>query len=104
MGDAISICFKKYATFNGRAKRSEYWLFYLFYLIIYVAASIIDASQNTSLNTSLAVLLFFIPMLAVGCRRMHDVDKSGWFILIPFYNIVLLATEGTPSDNRFGSI
>ncbi len=102
MGNAISICFKKYGTFSGRAKRSEYWFFYLFYVLVYIGATLIDSAQGTALVTSIAALVLVIPLLAAGCRRMHDTDHSGWFILIPFYNLVLLATEGQAQSNRFG--
>jgi len=93
---------KKYADFNGRARRSEYWYFALFSTIISIVLSFVDNAGTIYLGTiySLAIL---IPSFAVGIRRMHDVDKSGWYILIPFYNLVLACTEGTPGHNRFGA-
>ena len=89
---------KKYAEFNGRANRSEFWFFVLFNVIINVVLSFIGVDILTRIY-GLAVL---IPNIAVGIRRMHDVGKSGWFILIPIYNIVLAATEGDKGDNEFG--
>lgn len=94
---------KNYVQFNGRARRSEYWYFLLFSTIISVGLSVLDAVlEITFLNTiySLAILL---PSIAVGIRRMHDVDKSGWFILIPIYNLILACTEGTKGPNQYGA-
>ena len=104
MGNAISACFNKYATFTGRASRSEFWYFYLFYIIALIAGMIIDASIGTSFVQYLAILVLWLPMLAAEVRRMHDVGKSGWFILIPFYNIVLLCTPSNPGSNKYGDL
>ena len=101
MGKAISACFSKYATFTGRASRSEYWFFYLFYILVYIGASIL-ANASNSLIIFVPLLALYLPLLAAGVRRMHDVDKSGWFLLIPIYNLVLACTEGSTVANRFG--
>jgi len=101
-GSAISACFSKFATFNGRASRSEYWYFYLFYILVVIATSILDAAADTSAFSNIAVLVLFLPLLAAGTRRLHDTNRSGWFILVPIYNIVLLCSAGTPGANRFG--
>lgn len=101
-GTAISTCFSKYATFTGRATRSEYWYFYLFYLLVLLATSIADAAAGTTFIYYLGVLVLALPTLAVGVRRLHDTDRSGWFILVPIYNIVLLCTSGSVGANRFG--
>jgi len=96
---------KKYAQFSGRARRSEYWYFALFNLIISLILRFAGLSAGLSLLTtiytiySLAVL---IPSIAVGVRRMHDVNKSGWFLLIPFYNLILACTDGTSGENEYG--
>lgn len=92
-GDAIKKCFQNYANFNGRASRAEYWWFYLFVLI----TSLIPI---VGLIASLATL---IPIIAAGVRRMHDVGKSGWFLLIPIYNLILACTEGQKGDNEYGA-
>jgi len=89
---------KKYAVFEGRARRSEYWYFSLFNCIISIALAMMLGEGFSSIY-SLAV---FIPSLAVGVRRMHDVGKSGWFLLIPFYNLILLVTEGDRGNNYYG--
>ena len=98
IGDAISVCFKKYATFSGRASRSEYWYFYLFYILVYLAAYIF-AGENVALIVSIPL---WIPQLSVAVRRLHDVGKSGWFILIPIYNLILMCTDSNPGSNQYG--
>jgi uncharacterized membrane protein YhaH (DUF805 family) len=75
--ESISTCFNKYATFEGRAPRSEYWWFVLFTWLVSLATGMIN--ETLSGLFSLAVLL---PSLAVGARRLHDIDKSGWFLLL----------------------
>lgn len=82
-GESISTCFSKYATFDGRATRSEYWWFFLFTFLVSAALSIV--SEALSGVFSLGVLL---PSLAVGVRRLHDIDKSGWFLLLWFIPII----------------
>ena len=99
--------FKKYAIFSGRARRKEYWYFTLFYFLIAFLASTITAFLANSTDMinivyDICVMIFFIPSIAVGVRRMHDVDKSGWFILIPFYNLILACANGTPGPNQYG--
>jgi len=100
---------KDYAVFTGRSRRKEYWMFALFNAIVgYVllradaATGMFTSTGHGYLNSaySLAVL---IPALAVAVRRMHDVGKSGWYILIPIYNFVLLCTDGDSGDNEYGS-
>jgi uncharacterized membrane protein YhaH (DUF805 family) len=101
MGNAISICLSKYATFTGRASRSEYWYFFLFTIIIGVAAGIVAGLMGSEVVGYAIQAAFWIPGLAVSIRRMHDVDKSGWFILIPIYSFILAVTPGTVGSNRF---
>lgn len=99
---------KKYAVFDGRARRKEYWMFFLFnllasWILVFLdnALGLADSAGNGPLDGlySLAVLL---PSIAVGIRRMHDTDHSGWWILVPFVNFVFAVTEGTSGPNRFG--
>ena len=103
------IALKKYAVFNGRASRSEYWYFTLFYIIILIALVLLDTVIGTAgILSGIAMLGFFIPSLAVTIRRLHDIDKSGWWILIsivPIVGLILfifLVKKGTDGDNRFG--
>ncbi len=105
---------KKYAEFNGRATRSEYWYFVLFNVLIMLALSIVgniiggrDVGETLQSLYNLAVL---IPSLAVGARRLHDTGRSAWWLLlclIPIIGwivlIVFLATDTTPGDNKYGS-
>lgn len=101
-GEAIKTCFSKYATFEGRASRSEYWWFWLFTFLVSAATGMV--SEALSGIFSIGVLL---PMLAAGARRLHDGDRSGWFLLlwlVPIIGwivlIVWLAQEGK-DPNRF---
>ncbi|MBB1138770.1 DUF805 domain-containing protein [Myroides sp. WP-1] len=94
---------KNYFNFNGRARRSEFWYFMLFNCIIAFVLGFIGGLLNTSLLSSIYSLAVLLPGIGVAVRRMHDIGKSGWFILIPIYNIVLAATEGTKGDNEYGA-
>lgn len=87
-GEAINDAFSKYATFSGRTPRSGYWWFYLFYILVLVGASIIDAVLKTPALTVLAILGLFLPTLAVLVRRLHDTDHSGWWVLISFVPLI----------------
>jgi uncharacterized membrane protein YhaH (DUF805 family) len=113
-GGAIKTCFSKYATFNGRARRPEYWWWYLFYSLVVWGLLILDgliaAGGGPAVLTLLAVLALFLPTLAAGVRRLHDTDRSGWMMLImlvplvgPIILIVFLCQHGTEGPNRFGS-
>lgn len=102
-GESISICFTKYADFTGRASRSEFWWWTLFVILASIATGLI--SDMVSALFSLATLL---PGLAVGARRLHDTDRSGWLQLLWFIPvigwiilIVWLVQEGK-EPNRFG--
>jgi len=99
---------KKYAVFSGRARRKEYWMFFLFNIIIAFilgfVLGIIQAATHINLSSvsliySLAIL---IPSIAVGIRRMHDLGRSGWWILFPVVNFVFLCLDGQPEENEYG--
>jgi uncharacterized membrane protein YhaH (DUF805 family) len=92
----------KYAVFNGRARRSEYWYFTLFSIIASVVLMTLDAVLGTLYLDTIYSLIVLVPSIAVGVRRMHDVNKSGWFILIPVYNLILACTAGDEGDNQYG--
>ncbi|MFJ5532914.1 DUF805 domain-containing protein [Streptomyces sp. NPDC093261] len=101
---------KKYAVFNGRARRQEYWMFVLFNVIISVVLAIVDFALNTSILGLLYTLAVLLPALGVAVRRLHDTGKSGWWLLIgliPLVGgiilIVFFATEGTPEPNQYGT-
>lgn len=93
---------KQYADFNGRARRAEYWYFFLGNVIVSIIIGLIEGAVNTPILGTIYSLATLLPSLAVGVRRMHDVDKSGWYLLIPIYNIILAATEGTKGPNQYG--
>ena len=106
---------KKYAVFGGRSRRKEYWYFVLFSLIVSLVLSAIDAllgtfgSTNVGLLGGIYGLAVLIPSIAVSVRRLHDIDRTGWWVLIGLVpvigTIVLLvfaASDGTPGENRFG--
>ncbi|MES2687237.1 MAG: DUF805 domain-containing protein [Pseudomonadota bacterium] len=84
-GQAISTCFSKYATFSGRASRPEFWWFFLFQILVSIAASMFGDVIN-----GLVGLALLLPALAVGARRLHDIGKSGWWQLIMLTVIGLL--------------
>lgn len=136
-GQAVKHVFSNYANFQGRASRSEFWFWYLFIVLINMAIAIVygigfaispkveiapGSYEITSLSPLVAIagliavvwgLATLIPMLAVGARRFHDTDKSGWFwlfiLLAPVCGIgtiiliVLWALPGTAGPNRFGA-
>ena len=95
---------QSYAVFSGRARRKEYWMFFLFNIIIGFVLGLIEAMLGgPGIIGNLFTLAVLIPAIAVGVRRMHDTDHSGWFLLIPLYNLILAVREGDTGDNRFGS-
>ncbi|MFJ3583100.1 DUF805 domain-containing protein [Streptomyces sp. NPDC090127] len=101
---------KKYAVFNGRARRQEYWMFMLFNIIALIIVAVIDMAIGTyPLLYAVYALAVFLPGLGVTIRRLHDTGRSGWWILInlvPLVGgiilIVFLATEGNQTDNSYG--
>ncbi|MCL4135708.1 UNVERIFIED_CONTAM: hypothetical protein GTU68_008751 [Idotea baltica] len=99
-----------YADFSGRARRSEYWYFQLFYVITLLIALAIDFMIGFPVAYLIVALGSIVPALGVMVRRLHDTDKSGWFALISLIPIVgsialivFLATDGTPGSNKYGS-
>lgn len=108
-GEAISSCFGKYAGFSGRAPRSEYWYFILFYVLVLIVATVIDAVViGYPLVQGIASIAMLLPTLAVGARRLHDLDRTGWWLLlafVPIANILLLVwfcMKGTTGANQYG--
>ncbi len=111
------VVLKNYAGFSGRARRKEYWMFALFNIIFLIVASIIDNVFGTTIEGLPYGLFYFIyalavliPGLAVAVRRLHDIGKSGWMILISLIPIiggiwllVLLVTDSNPGENEYGA-
>ena len=103
MNNAIKLAFQNYAVFKGRTLRRDYWFFWLFEIIVSYASQIIDRGffGNHGYALTLVDLFLVIPSLATGTRRMHDVGKRGWWLIIPFVNIFFLV-QPSDGDNRFG--
>ena len=93
---------KQYADFDGRARRKEYWMFLLFNIIVSILIGIISGVLRLPILGNLYTLAVLVPSIAVGVRRMHDTGHSGWFLLIPFYNLYLACIEGDQSANPYG--
>lgn len=93
---------KKYADFSGRARRKEFWLFYLLFIVAVVVSSAIGNQIGFQWLGNIVVLGLLLPLIACEVRRMHDSDHSGWWILVPIANIIFLFFEGTKGPNRFG--
>lgn len=112
---AVSVCFSKYVTFSGRARRAEYWWWSLFVIIASIALGIVDGAifgmsmENVGPLGALFSLGTLLPGIAVSVRRLHDLDRTGWWLLIAFLPIigwivllVFFVTKGTSGANRFG--
>lgn len=93
---------QNYATFSGRARRSEYWYFFLFNVIFAFVFGFVCGLLQVPELANIYTLAVLIPGIAVGVRRMHDVGKSGWYLLIPIYNLILACTEGVQGENEYG--
>ncbi|MBI1417401.1 MAG: DUF805 domain-containing protein [Limimaricola sp.] len=122
--ESIQTCFGKYATFSGRAARSEYWWFVLFVMVVTFLLEIIDirlfgvtvvgpgsisGSTGFAPFSTLFMLVTLLPGLGVAARRLHDNDRSAWWLLIALVPVVgfivllvWLVGRGTPGPNRFG--
>lgn len=99
---------KNYAVFSGRASRTEYWMFFLFNIIFAFLVGYIGGILGFVTKTDQSVLgniyslATLIPSIAVGIRRMHDTDRSGWWTIVPIVSLIFLVGEGTKGDNKFG--
>jgi uncharacterized membrane protein YhaH (DUF805 family) len=110
---AINTCFQKYAVFSGRAKRSEYWWWFLFSALAGIPFSLLDTFSENVLFTliSLAIsIALFIPGLSVLFRRLHDTNRSGWWwliILVPCAGVIVLLVfliqDSDPGTNSYGT-
>ncbi len=107
--DSVRTCFSKYVTFSGRARRSEFWWFYLFTIILFIVVGIIDAAIGNSILGYLLFLAIVLPSLAATMRRLHDTGRAGWWVLIglvPFIGaislIVFECQDSQPGTNQYG--
>ncbi|QJP95654.1 MULTISPECIES: DUF805 domain-containing protein [Pseudomonas] len=102
-GNPYMEALKNYAEFKGRATRREYWMFILINMGICIVIGVLDAILNTKgVLYNLYSLAMLLPSIAVGARRMHDTDRSGWWLLLPIVNLVFLVQDSQPGPNRFG--
>jgi uncharacterized membrane protein YhaH (DUF805 family) len=107
--DSVRTCFSKYVTFSGRARRSEFWWFYLFTVICFIVVAIIDAAIGNSILEFVLLLALILPSLAASMRRLHDTGRSGWWVLIglvPFVGAIILIVfecgDSQPGTNQYG--
>ncbi len=101
---------KKYAVFDGRARRKEYWMFALFYILIYLGLMLVESLVG---SPGILVLIFslglLVPSVGVTIRRLHDTSRSGWWVLIAFVPLVggivllvFMCLDSTPGSNAYG--
>jgi uncharacterized membrane protein YhaH (DUF805 family) len=108
ISDSVVNVLTNYGDFNGRASRSEFWWFFLASFVAYLITGFIDAlffgfelTDPTPISFILQVAIF-IPTLTVSVRRIHDHGKSGWYVLVPFYNLYLFIVDGEAMPNAYG--
>lgn len=108
--DAVKTCLAKYVDPKGRAGRAEYWWFLLFNVIVGVVFGIVDAIIGNKVLGYLVDLALLLPNIMVGIRRLHDLDRSGWFLLlglIPIVGWIILIVwfvqQGKPGPNQYGN-
>lgn len=103
------MAWKRYASFQGRSSRREFWYFFLFNFLALVAILSLEMMVGFSdpdspgSMTNLYYLASFIPEIAVGVRRLHDTNRSGWWICLPVVNLVFFCQNGQPESNRYGT-
>lgn len=108
-------CWKKYFVFSGRARRAEYWYFVLFNMLVSLGLVIVDAATGTldengnGLLSGIYYLAVLIPSLSVAVRRLHDVGRTGWWMLLVFLPVIgvlvilfWLVQPGSLEENEFG--
>src|SRR5262245_4644775 len=107
--EAIEAGFKNYIDFSRRAARPEFWYWNLFLLLAQIVLAVLDFMTGIGVLTLIFALITLVPNIAVQVRRLHDIDRSGWWVLvglIPLVGIIILLVwwcrEGTPGANRFG--
>ena len=107
--DAVRAALSKYATFSGRSRRSEYWWFALFNVLVSIVGAGVDAALGRNLIQFVVALALLLPNIAVLVRRLHDTGRSAWWVLIGLIPvvgsivlIVFAAQDSQPGTNRFG--
>ena len=100
--------FKNYANFSGRARRKEYWMFFLIYSLLYVGLSLIDSLLGSAWLSSIFSLVLLIPSISYAARRLHDTGRSGWWqllYLIPLIGIIVVIVflaQDSHEENEYG--
>ena len=108
--DSVISCMQQYVGFSGRASRSEYWWFALATFVVSIPIGFIDGMvfgwnlSDPMWFSNIFNIAVALPTLAVAIRRVHDHGMSGWFILIPFYNLYLMIAEGEHVPNAYGPV
>jgi uncharacterized membrane protein YhaH (DUF805 family) len=101
---------RKYITFHGRASRTEYWYFTIINILISLAlhfTAVAAGMEEIILHQTIPDLVYLgavlLPLICVGVRRMQDVNKTGWHLMIPVYGIMLALQDGVEEDNKYGA-
>jgi len=95
---------QNYAQFTGRASRSEFWYFQLFNLVASFIVGFVGGLLDAPVLNSIYSLAVIVPSVAVWIRRMHDVGRSGWFCLVPIYNLILAISTSETQTNAYGPV
>lgn len=115
-GQSILSGFRKYVTFSGRASRSEFWwwtFFNFFWIIIHIAAFVLVTTSDLTLYWKTIMVYYFLlmgtcllilPDIAVFVRRAHDSGHSGWWILCPIFNFILMFFPSSEGENKYGKL
>lgn len=101
--EASILAFSRSLEFNGRSRRKEFWSFKLAqFLLFFIVGFIIGLFGLDGYFLGILNLLLIIPNISANCRRLHDVGKSGWFMLIPIYNLILYFSDSEKTENQYG--
>ena len=93
---------QNYAVFAGRTSIGDYWNFVAINMFFLLVGGLVTDFLGLRFVGVIYYLALVLPSISIGVRRMHDVDKSGWYLLVPFYGFILAVTEGTRGENQFG--
>lgn len=100
---------KKYADFTGRARRKEYWMFFLFYMIFYIVTAAVDTVLGMQMFSIIFSLALFVPSISIAARRLHDTGRSGWWqliVLVPLIGLIILIVflvQDSHDANSYGA-
>tara|TARA_B100002049_G_scaffold184374_1_gene141386 strand:+ start:8067 stop:8408 length:342 start_codon:yes stop_codon:yes gene_type:complete len=100
---------KRYVDFSGRARRKEFWMYFLFYTIFYFVAAIIEELTGNPFITVIYALVLLLPTLSIGARRLHDIGRTGWWQLlniiplVGFIVLIVFFVQDSKPDNKYGA-